>query len=177
MPRFFEESGATFDASGAYRYHLWRSWWHPDGKRVAFIMLNPSTANAEDDDPTVRRCIGFAQTWGHAGLDVVNLFAWRATNPRELFDAKYPVGDPTNLDTILRVAVRADLVVAGWGSFPDGARRPRSAIVLQALQNKGVVVYALGVTKNGIPRHPLYLSGDTQPVVYDYARALEALAR
>jgi hypothetical protein len=97
-----EPSGATFDPTGAYRYALWRVW---DGNRppLVFVMLNPSIADAERDDPTIRRCLGFACAWGYGALTVVNLFALRATCPHTLRRAADPVG-PDN-DEHLRAAL------------------------------------------------------------------------
>src|SRR4028119_2392792 len=86
-----EHRGAIFDPTRTYRYALWRTW---DAARppVAFVLLNPSTADARRDDPTIRRCANFARTWGFGGLEVVNLFAFRATHPTDLKCAADPVG-------------------------------------------------------------------------------------
>jgi hypothetical protein len=87
----FGDRGATLSDCGRYRYRLWRRW--ADGPTVLFVMLNPSTADADVDDPTIRRCIGFARSWGAGALEVVNLYAWRATQPAELKAAVGPVGE------------------------------------------------------------------------------------
>lgn len=142
--------GATFDETGAYRYHLWRAW--DDAlPRVCFVMLNPSVADADRDDPTIRRCMGFAKTWGFGALDVVNLYAFRATRPADLFRAADPFG-PDNDQWILEMASRAALVIAAWGNH--GAWR--SATVLPSLG----AAYCLGMTAAGQPRHPLYVRRD-----------------
>src|SRR5881396_744410 len=106
--------GATFSRDRRYRYRLWRRW---DRSRavVAFVMLNPSTADAMHDDPTIRRCIGFARNWGFGGVDVVNLFALRATDPRALRRAHDPVG-PANDRHIASAGSRASLVILAWGA-------------------------------------------------------------
>lgn len=148
---------ATFDPSGRYRYRLARSWRR--GRRVAFVMLNPNNADATRDDPTIRRCVGYARRWGFAALDVVNLFALRARHPRDLRRAEDPVG-PDN-DRHLRAAIRrADLVVCAWGATP--LARERAASVLGLL--RGARLRCLGRTKGGAPRHPLYLRRDVRLV-------------
>ncbi len=120
-------------------------------------MLNPSTADAAADDPTIRRCIGFARAWGFGALEVVNLFAYRATRPADLFAADDPVG-PRN-DRFVRAAARsAAMVVAAWGVH--GTRRGRDADVLATLRILGSV-HCLGTTKRGQPRHPLFVRGET----------------
>ena len=148
-----ESSGAVISACGRYRYRLWRRW--SDGPTCVFIMLNPSTADAESDDPTIRRCIGFAKREGCGGLVVANLFAFRATSPRDMMAADDPVG-PEN-DNHLRWC--ADLatgpVIAGWGAH--GSFRGRDAAVRRMLDGKAM---HLGLTAAGQPRHPLYLKGD-----------------
>lgn len=151
------QRNARFDRSGAYRYSLSRSW-RPQGPGVAFIMLNPSTADATRDDATIRRCIGFARAWGFGALEVVNLFAYRATRPEQLRAAPNPVG-PRN-DRYLRAALaRADTVVAAWGVH--GGWRERDRAVLQLLRSEssasGTALNCLGLTRQGHPRHPLYL--------------------
>jgi hypothetical protein len=139
--------GATFDPSGAYRYHLWREW-DPALPSVTFVMLNPSTADAEQADPTTRRCIGFAQAWGYGRLEVVNLFAYRATSPADLFKACEPVG-AQNGDWLVQ-ATRGQAVVAAWG---NGATRLGNALPEQP----GTTLSCLGTTSLGQPRHPLYV--------------------
>lgn len=145
---------ATFDESGLYRYRLSRRW-AQGGTRAAFVMLNPSTADARRDDPTIRRCIGFAQRWGCAAVSVVNLFALRATHPPTLFAADDPVG-PDNDRHIRRVCRETDVVVAAWGVH--GARLGRDGAVLALLE--GLELQCLGTTRGGHPLHPLYVRGD-----------------
>lgn len=155
-------SGATFDVTGQYRYRLWRSW---DGSspRVAFVMLNPSTADHRQDDPTIRRCIGFARRWGYGGLVVVNLFAYRTSSVTELFQARDPVG-PDN-DRHLRAAIRrAAAVVLAWGVH--GIRHGRDQGVLGLLARCRAPLLCLGTTRHGHPRHPLYLSGSIRPAPF-----------
>lgn len=148
-------STARTSPCGRYRYSLTRQWGADPARRAVWIMLNPSTADATVDDPTVRRCLGFSRAWGCDSLEVVNLFALRATDPRELRTAVDPVG-PEN-DGALRDAVdRGDLVVAAWGAH--GVLHGRAAAVRAVF---GPEVRCLGVTKAGMPRHPLYVRSGT----------------
>jgi hypothetical protein len=142
---------ALLSECGRYRWWLRRSWEGGDGRSVCFVMLNPSTADSLVDDPTIRRCVGFARSWGYSSLVVRNLFALRATNPDELLTAPDPTGGEEG-DRHLRLAGESDRVVAAWGAGAPFAR-PRRALELLA----GVPLYCLGVTKNGDPRHPLYV--------------------
>jgi hypothetical protein len=155
--------GAAFSRDGRYRYRLWRRW---DRSRpaIAFCMLNPSTADARRDDPTIRRCIGFAREWGYGGIEVVNIFALRATDPRRLRSSRDPVG-PRNDAFMLRAAARSPVVIA-WGVH--GALRDRGTEALK-LFGAGSRLLALGRTRSGAPRHPLYLRRDA--AVMEYALA------
>ncbi len=148
---------AVFDGSGQFRYSLLRRWGGGTG-RVAMILLNPSTANATQDDPTLRRCIGFARRWGFASLEVVNLFAYRATRPQQLRQAADPVG-PENDDHLVRAVRNAGVVVAAWGVH--GALAGRNETVLRMLDGLGLSLSCLGLTKTGHPRHTLYLPNRT----------------
>lgn len=149
------QGSAAFSECGQYRYELTRRW--GAGPVATFIMLNPSTADAEQDDPTIRRCVGYARRWGCGALVVVNLYAYRATSPADLWTASDPVG-PDN-DWRLSAATGAPgPLVAAWGAH---ARPDRIAAVL-ALPGMGVLE-ALATTKSGQPRHPLYLRGDLTP--------------
>lgn len=153
------ERDAVISADFLYRYRLTRSW--GPGKQVVFIMLNPSTATAEVDDPTIRRCVGFAKAWGFESLAVVNLFARRATDPGVLYEVEDPVG-PENDQHLLEVCSKADLVVAAWGVH--GAFRRRGDRVRDLL--KLTTVHHLGLTKDGHPRHPLYLPKTLTPTAF-----------
>lgn len=146
---------AVFSPDRVYRYMLWRTW--GAGPTVTFIGLNPSTADETVDDPTIRRCIGYAKAWGYGGLIMANLFALRATDPRVMLAHPEPVG-PANDDALRDCVARSELVVAAWGA--DGAHRRRSSAVRAML---GGQLHALGLTKNGEPKHPLYLRADLEP--------------
>ncbi len=152
------KTGAIFDPTGAYRYLLWREW-DPGGSRIAFVMLNPSTADAASDDPTIRRCIGLACRWGYGALAVVNLFAYRATYPRELLKAHDPVG-PENDRYILEIADRGDAALLAWGNHGTLLGRNREVIRLLSGCER---LYRLALTRAGQPRHPLYVPNAIRP--------------
>lgn len=163
MPDLFPDlvhKSAEFSPCRRYRYLLSRKW--GDGLRVAFIGLNPSTADETQDDPTIRRCIGFAKAWGYGGLWMLNLFAFRATLPKDMKAAIDPVG-PENDEFIYRVAKRSALVVAAWGVH--GRYRNRSVEVAGVLGMAGPV-HCLGVTQDGSPKHPLYLPRTAELAAY-----------
>ncbi len=143
-----------------YRYSLERSW--GDAPRVGFVMLNPNRADEVSDDPTIRRCIGFAKFWGYGGLEVVNLFACRAKTPNLLKQVNDPIGKE-NDRAILNLANRVELIVVAWGNW--GTLRGRDRTVIQLL-NSHSTLYCLGTTKLGQPRHPLYLKSDTCPIKF-----------
>lgn len=155
------KTGAIFDSTNAYRYTLWRQW-DADLARVAFIMLNPSTADAQNDDATIRRCISFARQWGYGALEVVNLFAFRATHPRSLQQASDPIG--AECDRYLSVAIaQADTVIVAWGNW--GRLHQRDRAVLPLLQSHSTVE-CLGLNRSGQPKHPLYLAQTTPRIPY-----------
>lgn len=146
---------ATFSEDRVYRYDLQRWWADRPERLVCWIMLNPSTADENRNDPTVRQCIDFSTGWGYDGLVVVNLFALRSPKPAVLKTHPDPVG-PSNDAYIYRWATHADvdLVVGAWGAH--GTLRNRGLIVRDRLEAAGVQLHALGVTKAGHPWHPLY---------------------
>lgn len=152
-----------------FRYHLWRCWGGAGSRSVCFVMLNPSTADSNDDDPTLTRIIGFAKSWGFGSLDVVNLYAYRATSPETLRSAGFPVGEWTDqkiaavLSRDLSQGGYADKVVVGWGT---NAQRHRADAVLKTIRGAGFEPHALKVSKLGAPWHPLYLPGSTEPQLY-----------
>jgi hypothetical protein len=153
------ERWAVIDDTEMYRYTLTRIW-DRSKRRVCFVMLNPSTADGYEDDPTIRRCIGFAERWGYGSLSVVNLYAFRATDPRELWKTTFPVGKE-NDTWIERAVLESKCVVAAWGA---GAKcRVRTRQVMSLL--KGAV--CLGTSKSGAPRHPLYVSYEVMPTPYE----------
>lgn len=152
------DGGADIDPTGRYRYRLWRDL-GGGGPTTTFIMLNPSTADGDTDDPTIRRCIGFAKALDSSLLMVVNLYAYRATSPRELLAERMRGGDivgPDN-DGFLRGELPAgSAVIAAWGA---GQRwmTPRIYEVCSLARTCNAQLKALATTKAGHPRHPLYL--------------------
>lgn len=162
----------------AYRYQLFRwadcpaplfSAEKKSARQACFIMLNPSTADASADDPTIRRCRRFTADWGYQVLCVVNLFAWRATSPKDLVKA-FQIGiDITGLgnsEFISQNVIDSDLVIAAWGN-PPWALRERAAEVREFLRRRPhSKVRALGLTKAGHPRHPLYVKRDAKPIQF-----------
>jgi hypothetical protein len=160
------ESGQV--AEGRFRYLLWRQW--EVGARVLFVMLNPSVADAERDDPTIRRCRGLARAWGFGAVEVANLFALRATDPRDLARARRRVG-PRNDEILLDAVGRADAIIVAWGVH--GALDGRDRAVARLLD--GRALRCLGRTRAGQPRHPLYVRRDV--VTHPWAPGERAFER
>lgn len=158
----FVDAGATFSPCKQYRYKLWRQW-DASLPCILFIMLNPSTATERQNDPTVERCQRRAEQMGFGTLGVCNLFAWRSTDPSVLPEVPDPIG-PDNDRAILEASSRAGMVVCGWGR--DGALAGRGMAVRAMLQDAGVKLHALALTKDGNPGHPLYLSYSLKPFLW-----------
>lgn len=161
------KKSATLSGCGTYRYDLCRVW-RPEKGRVLWVMLNPSVADHELDDPTIRRCVGFAKSWGYGGITVVNLFALRATDPNKLKQHKDPVG-PENDDWIhwWSVLDGTKEVVAAWGSYVRSMSDRRRDLTVENLFSQwGIKLCCLGLTKDGFPKHPLYTSAGTKPMRY-----------
>lgn len=152
---FDDRQGADISDDGEYRYRLWRTW-NPSKPAVAWIMLNPNTADATVDDPTVRRCIGYAEDWGYGGIVVGNLFALRSTDPSKLEEHEAPVG-PQNDEVLRGIVAEAELVVAAWGT--KGASRDRGREGREMLECE---LKALDTTKDSHPVHPLYQPADAE---------------
>jgi hypothetical protein len=169
MPNLFapcqELSGALFSDCGRYRYKLHRKWGRGD-RWCAFICLNPSTADETKNDPTVERLERRARSWGYDGLYVVNLFAFRATDPRAMKAAEDPVGPDNNM-AILEVAAACGgtgLIVCAWGTH--GTYRGRDKEVYWLLTRGDYLLHYLKLSKDGIPCHPLYLGYDLKPTLW-----------
>jgi hypothetical protein len=152
--------GASFSPCRRYRYTLWRIW-DFNLPNCVFIGLNPSTADAVNDDRTVSRCISFAHGWGYGSLWMLNLFAWRATDPEDMKAAASPVGQFNDRELHFH-AHKAGIVIAAWGQH--GEWLGRAADVLGLLGDRKL--HCLGLTKEGHPRHPLYLSGKLKPILF-----------
>lgn len=158
------ERNAVLSADGKYRYRLTRTWQKATSSVALWLMLNPSTADATIDDTTIRKCIGFSQRWGHGGLEVINLFAFRATDPAELLQQRDPVGPEyaTHLMASLR---SAPTIIAAWGCGDtlkklSGRYQNRADAVLKVIRTvrPDVQVRCLGANAEGIPYHPARLS-------------------
>lgn len=155
----------TADVRPPYRYRLSRTW--QSGPRLAVVMLNPSVADALRDDPTITRLIHRAQELGFGTLDVVNLFAWRATNPNDLWAARnagFDIVGPDNAATIHAAMSGAREVVLAWGNLPKGVRV--DALAVEAVYASGKIPFCLGLTKRDYPKHPLYQSFATPLIAY-----------
>lgn len=156
---------ATFSPCRTWRYALYRRW-DRDKPWCMFVGLNPSTADETEDDPTVRRCIGFAEREGCGGLIMCNAYAFRATKPKNLWLADDPVG-PDNNDALLLCARHASRVIVAWGVHAKPERVARTTTLLQeGVADKLTSVFCLGRTKDGCPKHPLYLAKTTPLEVY-----------
>lgn len=160
-------SHVVYSDCGAYRYSLTRSW---DRARphCLWIMLNPSTADAHRNDPTVERCERRARTMGFGAFRVVNIFGFRATDPTDLRKAHVPVG-PSNDRVVLRSVTGwaggpDDIVLCGWGAH--GSHRDRAAQLTSKLRRTGRPLHHLGLTAAGHPRHPLYVSYEQLPMLW-----------
>lgn len=150
----------VFSDDRIYRYVLWRVWENHQWPRYcAFIGLNPSTADETVDDPTIRRCVGFAKSWGYDALAMLNLFAFRATAPADMKDATSPIGEE-NDKWLAHISAGAQIVVAAWGNH--GAHLGRANAVVSMIPR----LHCMRVTAARQPQHPLYIAADTKLEVY-----------
>ncbi|MCA9294024.1 MAG: DUF1643 domain-containing protein [Phycisphaerales bacterium] len=153
---------ASFSPCRKYRYSLTRVW-DADRARVCFCMLNPSTADAQKFDPTVRRCYGFALDWGFGSMEVVNVCAYRATRPSDLHAQDEPMG-AGNPRAIRRACARAKLVIAAWGN--EAIEHPTALSHAERALMEHDNVRCFGLTGKYQPKHPLYIAAATKPVVF-----------
>lgn len=173
------ERRTIFSPCRQYRYTLWREWpemfWFDDiepgeacaGNRfkyVQFIGLNPSTADENKNDPTIRKCIGFAKKWGYGALCMTNIFAWRDTQPAKMKQQEFPVG-VDNLDHVSTCAKDADLIIAAWGKH--GAHLQQDKNVESWIRAAGGKLFCLRKNQDGSPMHPLYVPYETKPIPYE----------
>ncbi|MEO9862593.1 MAG: DUF1643 domain-containing protein [Yoonia sp.] len=152
-------SSATYSDCETYRYALTRTW-DDTGKRLMFVMLNPSKATEAHNDPTVGRCENRARALGYGAFRVTNLFALRETDPMQMRRHIEPNG-PDNDQTLIEGADWADTTIAAWGVH--GVHLGRDAEIITLFQNNNCALHALGVTKAGHPRHPLYMPYSAMP--------------
>lgn len=158
-------SEATYSDDGAFRYNLRRTWGSQGKKRLCFIMLNPSTATEEKNDPTVERCERRARAGDYSGLTILNLFAYRATDPIDMKKVFDPVGPANDLfigDALTFAKGGSIDIICGWGTHGGHVNRDRD--VLKMFDAAGVKPMALFVTKDGFPKHPLYCSYGMKPI-------------
>jgi hypothetical protein len=152
-----EKKGAKFSDCRNYRYALWRIW--DDSKPfVMFIGLNPSTANEDADDPTIRRVKSFAKAWGYGGVYMMNLFAIVSSKPEVLKTCADAIGD--NDTWLSDIAQKCSQVVFAWGNFKEATERSK-VVAANFPEAK-----ALEINKSGTPKHPLYVRGDIVPVIF-----------
>ncbi len=157
---------AYISACSQYRYRLER-WWDDTKPPCLFVMLNPSTADASNDDPTIRRCIAFAKSWGYGGIWVVNLFALRTPSPKEMM--LHPQPNPSDAEYQMKTVMsfvreKNGMCIAAWGAH--GWWQQQNQRVIKWFHDEKIPLYALGFTKDGHPKHPLYIRADTKPVEF-----------
>ena len=146
---------AKFSKDRKYRYKLSRVWDDKKSK-VMIIGLNPSTADEVENDPTIRRCIDFAKSWGYGGLEMTNLFAFRATEPEDMKNADEPIGIENN-EWLLKLSKECDIIVGAWGN--DGSFKKRGEEVMKMFEE----LHYIAKNQTGCPSHPLYLKGSLTP--------------
>ena len=154
------ERRTVFSACRKYRYVLWRQWDEHNPDYAMIIGLNPSTADEVEDDPTIRRCVDFSRRWGYGALCMVNLFAYCATDPARLKRCSEPIGIDNN-HWLVHLAADAGVIVAAWGVH--GSLAGRDQAVKRLLPGR---LSCLGLTREGHPRHPLYLKQSLFPSLW-----------
>jgi hypothetical protein len=169
LPGVGVEGVARFSDDGVYRYELRRRW--GDGPLALWCGLNPSTADADHEDPTTRRIRGFSEREGMGGYVLVNLFAYRATDPNLLPLVQHPIGLPENRRTVDMWLhdPAVELVVAAWGAFLPRSHRQHPDTFMVSAVGADRQVMCLGETKSGAPRHPLYIRKDARLVPYRHS--------
>ncbi len=154
---------AVYSDCERYRYLLTRVW-DGGGRRGLFVMLNPSTATEVQNDPTVERCERRSRALGYGAFRVCNIFAWRATDPRDMRRAPDPVG-PANDTAIAESCLWADDIVCAWGTH--GAHLGRGPEVERLMRGTGRPLHHLGLTQQGHPKHPLYIGYEVRPMPWN----------
>jgi hypothetical protein len=152
-------SGSIISECNKYRYQLWHIW-DEDKPKVLFIMLNPSLSESWENNPTVKRCINFAKTWGYGGIYVGNLYAFRTPYPKELKKAGYPEGKE-NRSHLLEMGKKCELTICAWGVYSGGTELENTKWIFSLFKKP----HYLALSKDGIPRHPLYLKKDLKPIL------------
>jgi len=160
----YSQKSAVFSGCRQYRYSLFRSWadmFDEYPRQILYILLNPSTADEKQDDPTIRRCVGFAKREGFQSMKLLNIFALRSTDPRTLKGHPDPVG-PANDETLRQAVAKAEKTIIAWGTH--GLVNDRHSQVIAML--KDYDLYCFGKTEAGLPKHPLYLSKDSNLIKF-----------
>jgi hypothetical protein len=158
MDNLFENNGALFSDQRDYRYALWRIWDNTLPK-VMFIGLNPSTANENENDPTIRRVVSFARSWGYGGVFMMNLFPFVTPYP-DVLQLHSVLESDKNEVGLNSFSKKAERIVFAWGNFKEAQEMAKKVIEMFP------DAYCLGVNKNRSPKHPLYIAGSTRPVKY-----------
>lgn len=158
MTDLFLERDAVISDCGKYRYLLRRTWDY-GAPRCLYVMLNPSTADADIDDATIRSCIRLAKGLGYGSFEVVNLMAWRATDPSNLPPKPSEAMGADNLRIIEAAVARCDIVICAWGAHQYASRFARGVLDIVSLYRP--TAYCFGTTKSGAPKHPLYIKSGT----------------
>lgn len=163
-PTLTGSTGAVFSDCERYRYRLWREW---DSRlpKLCFIMLNPSTADEQTNDPTITRCEARAVDGGFGRLEVVNLFPWRATDPDELARAEDPVGPSERANCAMMYALEhSTMIICAWGAHKFAAARAADVCHMLAITGYANDLYHLGLNQDGSPKHPLYVAKAIKPM-------------
>jgi len=159
------EAGCVLSDCEQYRYRLWRQW-DRDRPSLGFIMLNPSTADHQVNDPTITRCLQRALAGRKfGGLEVVNLFPLRSTDPDGLLAHSAPLGDRAdrNDGAIMDALDRCSMVICAWGAHKAAPARAADVLAIIRMCGRGALLYSLGLNKDGSPKHPLYIAASTRP--------------
>lgn len=153
-----------------YRYELYRNW-DASKEMVFFIMLNPSKADAESDDPTIRRCIGFAKSWGYGSICVGNLFPFRTTDPKTLLKCENPFGE-RNIKHLKYMSQISSMTICAWGNkaIVDNILKTNKCSIGDLIGGiEGAEdLHCIAVSKDNVPKCPLYLKSDLLPVPYNF---------
>ncbi|KJK17751.1 hypothetical protein UB46_34660 [Burkholderiaceae bacterium 16] len=161
------EAGCILSDCEQYRYRLWRE---RDRSRPAlgFIMLNPSTADHQVNDPTITRCLQRALAGRYGRLEVVNLFPLRSTDPDELLAHPAPLGDERKADGAIMDALdRCTLVICAWGAHKAAPARAAEVLRIVRMCGRGALLHHLGLNQDGSPKHPLYIAAKVRPKPYE----------
>lgn len=154
---------STAIIEGEYRYLLTRCFRDDNDKCLAFIMLNPSTADEKVNDRTISKCISFSKSFGYDGIVVVNLYALRSTDPKNLLTHKDPVG-PSNEEYLKYIADNYDMAICAWG---NNAKEDRVKQFINIFKNSKCQLMCLGINKNGSPKHPLYVRSNSKLIKWE----------